>query len=466
MREQPASEASRLPAAAIPVMTAEHALPLLIAAIPLLSVSFIGRWLALVPVALAVVGPVIRFLRFRYTFSGDLLILEGGLLFHWRREIPFARIQSVDSVQKLRHRLFGVVELRVEVIGGRATEASFPALQPQEADRIRSTLLEGSPEPQEEGRNRPHLAQLGPAELLLAGATGGRVAVVALLLGYVQELLPEDTATSLFERLARSGPAVIVGAVVAALVLSVALSLIATVVVYWDFTVRREGRRVHITRGLLERRSAFIPLNRVQALKVSANPVRRVLGLAAVSAVLAGYNAQKQEGQETSMVLPIARRSDAFDIVGRLLDVDANLVSLELERLPPRALAHRLLFPVVAASALGAGGWALLGTRGAFGFAAVPIVVAWSWLAWQGAGHAFAGDHFLVRSGALFRRYFVVPVANVQDLQLNRSPLQRALSLATLRLRIPKASPGVAGLDKLRAAERFEALGEMMHRMS
>jgi hypothetical protein len=59
-----------------------------------------------------------------------------------------------------------------------------------------------------------------------------------------------------------------------------------------------------------------------------------------------------------------------------------------------------------------------------------------------------------------------VPVANVQDLQLNRSPLQRALSLATLRLRIPKASPGVAGLDKLRAAERFEALGEMMHRMS
>jgi hypothetical protein len=48
---------------------------------------------------------------------------------------------------------------------------------------------------------------------------------------------------------------------------------------------------------------------------------------------------------------------------------------------------------------------------------------------------------------------------------LNRSPLQRALSLATLRLRIPKANPAVAGLDGLRATERFEALSAMMQRM-
>jgi putative membrane protein len=446
-------------------MALEHGMPLLVAAIPLLSVSYAGRWLALVPVALGVVGPVVRYLRFRYRISGEMLVIEGGLLFHWRREIPFARIQSVDSVQKLRHQLFGVVELRVEVVGGRATEASFPALQSEEAERIRSILLERSHVPREEDPSRPHLAQLGPGDLLLAGATGGRVAVVALLLGYAQELLPEETATSWFERLAQSGPAVIAGVVLGALVVSVVISLIATVVVYWDFTVRREGRRVHITRGLLERRKAFIPLNRVQALRIHANPVRRVLGLASVSAVLAGYNAREQEGQETSMVLPIARRGDAFHIVCQLLDIDINLESLELEELPSRALVHRLLYPVVAAVALGVGSWALLGGPGAFGFVLVPIVVGWSWLAWQGAGHALAGDHFLVRSGALFRRYYVVPVANVQHLQLIRSPLQRALSLATLRVRIPKASPAVAGLDGVRATERFEALSAMMQRI-
>jgi putative membrane protein len=462
--ERPASEASRLPAVAIPVMALEHALPLLAAAIPLLGVSGIGRALALVPVAFAVVAPIVRYLRFRYSISGEVLVLEGGLLFHWRREIPFARIQSVDSVQKLRHQILGVVELRVEVIGGRATEASFPALRPEEADRIRRTLLEHAREPlEEDARSAPHLVQLTPRDLLLAGATGGRVAVVALLLGYVQQFLPEDIATSLIDRLAHAALVVIVGVVAGALLISVALSLVATIVVYWNFTVRREGDRVQIARGLLERRRAFIPLRRVQALKVHANPLRRMLGLASVSAVLAGYNAEKQEGQETSMVLPIARTHESFRITAALLDVDEDLEAVDLERLSWRALVHRLTYAVTVGAVIGGGAWALLGRIGLSVLLLVPLAAAWSWLAWRGIAFGYAGEYFLARSGALFRRYYVVPVANVQHLELSRSPMQRAFDLATLRLKIPKASPGVAGLQDARASEEFRTLSAMLH---
>jgi putative membrane protein len=462
--ERPASEASRLPAVAIPVMALEHALPLVAVAIPLLGISRFGRVLALVPLAFALVGPVVRWLRFRYTILGDVLVLEGGLLFHWRREIPFARIQSVDSIQKLRHQVLGVVELRVEVIGGRATEASFPALRVQEADRIRRTVLKrthGPPEEQES--NRSHLAHLGPRALLLAGATGGRVAVVALLLGYVQQFLPEDIATSLIDRLAHAPLAVVLGIVAGALLISVVLSLVATIVVYWNFTVRRDGDRVEITRGLLERRRAFIPLNRVQALRIQANPLRRMLGLASVSAVLAGYNAQKQEGEETSMVLPIARTEESFRIVAALLGLDGDLEGVHLERLSPRALVHRLAYAVVVGAAVGGSAWVLFGSRGSWAVVVIPLAAVWAWLVWRGVGYAHVGEHVIVRGGGLFRRLYVVPVANVQHLELSRSPVQRAFALATLCLRIPKASPGVVGLENARAIAEFRMLSAMLH---
>jgi putative membrane protein len=307
-------------------MALERGLPL-IAAVPVLTVTGSARAFVVVALALALVGPVVRWMRFRYTIAGDVLILEGGLLFRWRREIPFARIQSVDVVQKLRHRLFGVVELRIEVIGGRSTEASFPALKPPEAERLRSIVLSGEQTvPVQEAS--PHLARMTPADLLLAGATGGRVAVVALMLGYAQQLLPEEAAYGYAERLAQTGLVAIALLVAGFLLVSVAVSLVATVVVYWDFTVRCEGGRVVITRGLLERRRALIPLNRVQALRVAENPVRRLLGLASVSAVLAGYTANKEEGEETSVVLPVARKEQALGLVGELLALDAELATV------------------------------------------------------------------------------------------------------------------------------------------
>jgi putative membrane protein len=457
----PASEASRLPVQAIPVMAMEHALPLLIAAVPLLSTSRLAPYVALVPLAIALIGPVIRYLRFRYTISSDLLVLEGGLLFRWRREIPFARIQSVDFVQKLRHQILGVVELRIEVVGGRATEASFPALKPEEAERIRSIVLEAErgAAPDEKA---PHLARMMPRDLLLAGATGGRVAVVALALGYLQELLPEEVAANVFERLSRSSLVAIAAVAATFLLMSVILSLLATVVVYWDFTVSRDPQRLIITRGLLERRRALLPLNRVQAFRVIANPVRRLLGFVTVSAVLAGYAGEKQEGQETSMVLPIARSRDAFAIVGRLLGLNTDLTALELETLHRRALTRRCVYAVVGGVLLGAGGIALFGARGAVGLLVVPLGAVWSWLAWRGVGHAVVDQHLVVRSGALSRRYYVVPVANVQHLELMSSPLQRPLDLATLRFRIPKATPKVSDLERVRADEGFAALVKML----
>ncbi|MGH2779740.1 MAG: PH domain-containing protein, partial [Actinomycetota bacterium] len=171
---QSPSEPRRLHPAAVAVWFIEDVRRLVLGLVPLLLAR---RELGLVAVGLIVVLAVyeaIRWLRFSYRIEGATLVVEGGLVSRYRRALPFARIQSVDVVEKLRHRAFDVVELRVETAGGSETEGSLVALKPPEVDWLRPLLL-GEDEVQQSAPLAPPLVALTPGDLVVAALTGGRV---------------------------------------------------------------------------------------------------------------------------------------------------------------------------------------------------------------------------------------------------------------------------------------------------
>src|SRR5918995_6856508 len=64
-----------------------------------------------------------------YRVSGGAFHLKRGVLQKSERSLPVGRIQSVNTVQGIMQRLFGVVEVRVEAAGGgEEPEISLPAL--------------------------------------------------------------------------------------------------------------------------------------------------------------------------------------------------------------------------------------------------------------------------------------------------------------------------------------------------
>nr|MBA2313054.1 PH domain-containing protein [Actinomycetota bacterium] len=354
-------------------------------------------------------------------------------------------------------------ELRIEAIGGDSTEANLVALAPGEAERVREALLAGALEDKEVGRDEaaPPLASLGPSELSLAGLTGGRVAVLALLLGYLQEVASESFVGGVAERVfARGAPGVVVviGAALVFLFVSLVFSIAATVLVYWGFTVTQEGDRLVIVRGLLERRRATVPLRRIQAVQLQENLVRRVFGLASLTVVVAGYSGPKEEQQETSMLLPIARRAEALALAGRVLGTRIDLTPSSWEPVPARAMLRRLWFPGALALAAGGAATLRLGSGGILVFALLPAVGLASLLGWRALAHTVTGAHAAVRSGVLIGRTTIVPLANVQQLKLTASPLQRLHGLASVRLHVPKSTAHAADLDEARARGRFEEL--------
>ena len=436
-------------------------------AFPIVVILFFGGQSArvfYVLLAIGIAASVVRYLRFRYRLEPNALVVEGGVLQTWRRVIPFTRIQSVDVVEKLRHRLFGVVELRIEAAGGRETEAALVALKPDEAERVRARLLAHTGAPPRPDVVVPPLIKLQPRMLLLSGVTGGRVAVLAVLLGYGLDLVSEETAVRLLSRLGGAGLGRIVLIVAAFVAVAVVISIVATLFVYWDFTIVREGERLTITRGLLEKRRAVVPLSRLQAIRMEENLVRWVLGLASLRAISAGRPRQAQDEQETSVLLPVGSRRVAVALMGSLLDVPAEQLLSRLERPPARAIVPRVVGAVVVGTAIGVVATVATGRAGAIAFAAVPIALALAVVSWRSLGATFEPRVAVVRSGMFVRRTLVMPVGNLQHLSLTVSPPQRPLGLATLRLSIPRAVGRALHLPNAVAARRFAELSASFRR--
>jgi membrane protein YdbS with pleckstrin-like domain len=119
--------------------------------------------------------------------------------------------------------------------------------------------------------------------------------------------------------------AILAGAVLA---FAWVLSVLGTIVAFAGFAVAREGERLRIRRGIIERREASVPVARVHAIRVIESPLREPLGFAQVRVETAGY---ADEPSTAQTLLPLVRRSQVARVLADLLP--------ELE-LPPEALTH------------------------------------------------------------------------------------------------------------------------------
>ena len=410
----------------------------------------------------AVIGSAVRWSRFWYRLDDRALHLRGGLLQQWERTIQLARIQSVDVVQKLTHRAFGVVELRIEVVGGQGTEAPLVALLPDEATRLRALLASDLAEEGES--SEPPLVRMRPRDLLVAGITGGRVAVVAAMAGWAFQLLPEDTLFVNLDELVGTDRSnletvlLIAGALLGA---SVLISLATTVVVYWGFTAHRREDRLVITRGLLQTRRSVVAVGRIQAIRIEENLIRRVFGLASVRVLTAGYGKESGDQQQTSMLVPVADRDRCLQIAEAVVGSD-GLRETDLRPAPTRALVRRLAFASIVGVAALILGLALPDGARIATFPVLPVAIGFGYLSWRALGHEILARHVVARSGALQRRTTVAARANVQHLILHRSPTQRPFGLASLMIAIPKASAAVIDVDEDVAEERFDELASRL----
>lgn len=464
--------------------------------------------LGLLTVVMGVHG--LRYLRFRWGVEAEAVVIEQGLLLRKRRIIPRDRIQSVDLRRGILHRLLGVVEVRIEAIGGMDTQGRLDALSPDVAAELRRSLLAQRDDPlrsPSSARPEPDApmpssapgapprppdapgavpapappqedevwATVGPWKLVLAGVTGGRVGVMAALIGFFFQLVPEEGWAGLVGRVMEQAPdpttaaGIRVLAVIAFVVLffSFVLSVAASVTAHWGFTLSASGRSLSVRRGLLTEHHDAVPMGRIQAVRIEENLARRMLGLASVHALVAGRPVGSDTDPGSGLLLPIATRAEAWHIARRAVGLDEDAGAPKLTPMPRRALRRRIARAVAAAMAAAGmalavfGSGALAGAPGpapilVAGGATLVAALALAYAAYGGLGWTDLDGYVAVREGVFRRRTTLVPVDRLQAVETTESPFQRLAGLTTVHLRVARAifDPSPRALDMARSDAR------------
>ena len=406
-------------------------------------------------VVLVVLAAIWGFLSWRattYGVVGGAFRLRQGVLQKSERTIPLEHVQSVDTVQGLVQRVFGVYEVRVETAGGGAAEpdASLPALARGATEALRREI-EGArkaPVDAEEETGPEVLRRLSTRDLLIAGATSGQIGVALSLIAVGSQVFDQFLSETFLRNLVESlAPNALILALVLVPVVALfawLLAIAGTVLAHFGFTLSRDGNFLYIKRGLLERREATIPLGRIQAVRVSEGVLRQPFGLASLRVESAGYGG---DAGVSAVMFPLLPRGEVQALLRAAAPEFA--VAPPLNPLPRRALRRYVFRATAPAFVLAAAGGLvpLLVFDVAFGlfaFLLVPLFALYGWLRFRDAGWALAGERLVVRSRGLGRVTALAPRRRLQSRSIFQSPFQRRLRLATFGTQIASGIGGSA----------------------
>src|SRR5688572_10500322 len=311
-------------------------------------------WLLIFLVAATIVA-ITRYISFRLRYEGTELVIRSGIFFRNERHVPYARIQNLDAVRNVVHRLLGVTEVRVETGGGQVPEATIRVLHETVFEEMRRRIFEGRAALREAGvaetsESAPDvpalesrtLLHLPLPELLLHGVLDNRGMI--LITAAYGVLWEAGLFQSLWDRVANGwyGPglvrdtiqrvaageplpwgqiAILLVGVVGLLVLIRVVSMIWSALRLYEFRLARVGEDLRTEYGLLTRVTATIPLGRVQTLTIREAPLQRLVKRMSVRVETAGGQSTPQQGPKKprEWLAPIVRGSDVPALVREVL---------------------------------------------------------------------------------------------------------------------------------------------------
>ncbi|WP_455448284.1 PH domain-containing protein [Natrinema thermotolerans] len=404
-----------------------------------------------------VVGIVYEFAyyqRFRYDLTDDTFDVTSGVLARRDRELPLGRIQNVDIRQNVLGRVLGIAAVHIETAGGGQTEVSLEYVSEDEAHRLRRQLRRGASggKPDDdalEADDHTTASDAGPDETLLFEIRPRELVILSVftidpgasLLGGIAlsfasgfdpaTLLPGDRIGWLPGP--ETGPLVLVWGFLLFLLAAWVVSAVLTFTRYYGFRLTRADDELYYERGLLQRYSGTIPLEKVQALTISKSVPFRWFGYAALSVETAGYAPGQSDSRGTESAIPLA---DA-DRVNELARAIEPFGPVDLES-PPRRARERyaVRYLLVVAAVVGTAAlvarytgvvdrWYLL-------VALAVLVPPAAHLKWTSRGYQVGDRYFLTRAGFWRRTTKVVPYYRVQAVLHQATIFQRRRNLASV----------------------------------
>ncbi len=324
-------------------------------------------------------------LTFYLDSDGDLRV-DSGILQRQARRLQLSRLQSVDSVAPVLARLFGLVEVRVEVAGSGDSRAVIRFVTKSQAGALRAEILRRSEKDVDEATNDVPVegARAAPVAIVPSGRLLG-----GLLLRTTTVTLFSLTAVFVFFTIRTQGVTSLVFALVTGGV--PLFAIVNEFFTYARFTVRDSSQGLRLHHGLLQTQTRTVPIGRVQAVEITAPLLWRRFNWVRVTLTVAGV---RTEGSQIgrAVLLPVAPRGEALELLGQVLP-GIDVATIDWISAPRRS---RWRSPIQ---------WKLL-------------------------AYAQTQEYIVVRHGRVTRYVSLAPHARTQSVRIVQGPWQRRLKVA------------------------------------
>lgn len=452
--------------------------------------------LALVFLIPSVAISIIRYFTVRYRISGGELVVNEGLFFRRTRTVPVERIQNIDLVQGVLHRLFKVAEVRVETASGTKPEAVLSVLSLSQVDLLRrnvfkqkeidrpvvdeSTSLTSAsaelasadsstpglfPTDMESGNFATKADDLEASTILKiplswlakAGFASNRgLIMVSVLLGLYLQFDRRQGQDYDFSFLSQwlpdlSNPYTMTAAVIAASILGLVLLRVLGVGWYilrfFGYRLSLSGEDFKISCGLFTKVSATVPRKRIQFISIHSNYVSRLLGLSSIRIETAGGASSDNENATTTVsrrwFIPVIPTDDVTEMIGKLRpSLQWQPAQYDWQPLSPKAGRRMIRIAIFVSLLLAPMGCYFFGIWGCgVTLIALPILVAYAIKKSRSVQFARTAFGVVYRSGILTRKISLTFFEKIQATTIAQTPFDRRWGMATLSVDTAAAGP-------------------------
>ena len=244
------------------------------------------------------------YLSYRHFFfyiENNEFVLKKGYLKKVTVTIPFDKIVSINLNQNLLQQMIGVVELEIDSVGSKNKEIKISALNKIVATDLEQLLSANkkkvTDEDSTEHEAKPELSstvfKYKISDLIRVGLTRNHLRGLAIVAAFgfnifqqVDELFKDEIETAAKHTenfIANSDVAIFVSLGIFLIFLSFVISMIETILFYFNLNLKQTDRAFTLTSGLLKRKNITIPFSRIQAFRQSINPLQKLAGISTIS---------------------------------------------------------------------------------------------------------------------------------------------------------------------------------------
>jgi putative membrane protein len=388
---------------------------------------------------MSVGGTIAHWLTLRYRLVGGRLELKSGFLDRQVRVIAAERVQNVELVQNVFHRLSGLVEVRIETASGTEVEGLLSALQVDEARRLVDALQSARPAVADAGASDVLVAN-GPLEIAWYGATTTRFGVLAVMIGVGFEALSTQGA---FDVEALDAVRSVLGAVGGVFtIIAIAsgawlLGIGTSMLRHYGFRLVRERGVLLAEQGLLTRRRTELSFQKVQCITVAEPVLSRTAGFASVWIETAAAREGGDGTQHGEAVVPYAEAEAVRKVAAATVTLGGiDPIDPPLQPPHPRALVRALVGATVRGLLLGGVLAWWFYPWGLLALLFVPLQLVTARLDFAAQGWLVTDDVVVSRRGWLSRRTVFVPRNKLQSALVEQGPFLRRARLGMLTVRV------------------------------